>query len=193
MIRPYLILATVAMAAASCLTSGCTYERVVRARTPLSGIAGAEGGLQIGDRFDGEYVPPSLGEGPIAQIESDGTVSLRASSGDHLLTHVAGVLETNNDELFVEQVLSSVTRQEFLDRGIDPAEAFWLVKAREEAFRVLHARMPRGEQTPAAIMHKVGSQTFRVELTGLAARGLEWRGFDMVFENGSFRLRWFVG
>jgi hypothetical protein len=33
----------------------------------------------------------------------------------------------------------------------------------------------------------------RVELDGLAAKGLFWTGFDMVQERGNWKLRWMVG
>ncbi len=171
---------------------GCTETRVIRQHTPLAGLPGASGGVQVGSKLEG-YIDPTVVPGSRTFIlHEDGSVELIARTGDHLLKHLSGVLRTGNRELFVEQVLSSATREEFEARGRDPAEAFDMIVERERDFRAMRARMPLGEKTPGVVMRKLGTRVYRVETIGLASRDLEWRGFDMVFEEGNWRLRWFV-
>jgi len=71
-------------------------------------------------------------------------------------------------------------------------DAFDELKQREREIAELFARMPLGEYTPQVIREKVGHNMFRVKVTGVGVRDLYWRGFDMVLEEGNWRLRWFV-
>lgn len=172
--------------------SGCTETRVIREHTPLAGLPGAQGGVRVGEKLEGYVDPTATPAGRNFILHEDGRVELLSKTGDHLLKHMSGVLRTGNRELFVEQVLSEQTKQEFIDRRLDPGEAFDRIVEREADFRAMRARMPLGENTPGVVMRKLGSRVYRVETTGLAARDLSWKGFDMVFEKGNWRLRWFV-
>lgn len=185
----------VTMASAACVVftlCGCTQTRVIKAHTPLAGLPGAEGGVQVGDKLDGYVDPTATPAGRNFILHEDGRVELLCKTGDHLLKHLSGVVRTGNREMFVEQLLSDATKQEFRDRGRDPAEAFDMLVEREADFRAMRARMPLGERTPGVVMHKLGKRVYRVQATGLAARDLSWTGYDMVFEDGNWRLRWFV-
>lgn len=177
----------------SLAVSGCaTQTKVIRAHTPLAGLPGATGGINVGDKLEG-YVDPTVTPGGRNFIlYEDGRVELIAKTGDHLLKHLSGVVRTRNKEMFVDQLLSEVTKQEFIDRGLDPGMAFDMLVEHEADFRAMRSRMPLGERTPGVSMYKLGKRVYRVKATGLAARGLEWVGYDMVFEHGNWKLRWFV-
>ncbi len=188
---------TLAIAAATCpcamlpLTA-CTYSRVVRARTPLAGLPGAEGGTVVGDRYESGNTPGLAT--PTSQnyiLHDDGSVELLTYSVSALMLHIRGVLENDNAEMFVEQLLSQRTADEFRGRGRDPGEAFTMLKQNERAFYALFSRMPAGEATPGVFMNKLGDRTYRVALTGLAARDLEWHAVDVVYEDREWKLRWF--
>lgn len=171
---------------------GCTETRVVRAHTPLAGLPGAQGGIRVGEKLEGHIDPTATPDGRNYILHEDGRVELLSTTGDALLRHISGTLQTGNRELFVEQVLSEVTKREFVERGLDPGMAFDELVRREADFRLLQNRMPVAEKTPGVVMRKIGNRVYRVETVGLASRGLAWRGFDMVFESGNWRLRWFV-
>ncbi|TVQ61427.1 MAG: hypothetical protein EA378_08625 [Phycisphaerales bacterium] len=123
----------------------------------------------------------------------DGTVILRARTGRQLMGHLFTTLRNNERELFVAQVLSTRTKQEFHDRGLDPALAFDELKQRSEWIEKLFQRMPQGEFTPGVLMQRQGDRVYRMTVTGMAADGLRWTFMDMVMEDGSWRLRWFGG
>lgn len=173
--------------------AGCTETRVIRSHTPLAGLPGAEGGLQVGSKLDGYIDPTATPGGRNFILYEDGSVELIAKTGDQLLKHLSGVVRTRNSELFTQQLLSERTKQEFAERGLEPSLAFEMLVEREADFRAMRARMPLGEKTPGVVMRKLGKRAYRVQTVGLAARDLAWTGYDMIFEGGSWRLRWFVG
>jgi hypothetical protein len=107
------------------------------------------------------------------------------------MRHIQRTLALDEREVFVEQVLSEPTRQEYHDRGLDPAQAFDTLRRHKRYIDELFRRMPMGERTPGVILSGLGDNIFRVKLTGAAARGLQWTYFDMRLEQGNYRLMWF--
>jgi hypothetical protein len=95
-------------------------------------------------------------------------------------------------QLFVDQILSKVTKDEFYERGLDPGLAFdELVLRQREIFRLFHF-IPMGEYTPGVNVEPMGRHTFRIGVSGRDHPKLRWIGIDAVFENGNYKLRWFV-
>ena len=123
----------------------------------------------------------------------DGSKTLISRCGLHLMHHIQKTLADGDEKLFADQVLSGLTRDEYIGRGIDSREAFRTLKPREKEIAKLFSRMPLGENSPNINMSTVGHNIFRVQLLGQAAKGLEgYTGFDMVLEKGNWKLRWFV-
>jgi hypothetical protein len=119
-------------------SSACRREEtVVRYRPILATVPGAVSATApVGPRFEGEYVDPTSArnaEGTLASAElddegreklyvemPDGSKRLISPTGRHLMSHIINTIDDNEKELFLEQVLSEVTREEFLKRGLDP-------------------------------------------------------------------------
>jgi hypothetical protein len=170
------------------LLPGCIEERDVNYKPFFAGLDGA--------KFN---TPPSAGatasQGEAADprlvIENpDGSVTLVSRRGLHLMRHIQRTLAEEKPDLFLEQVLSRQTRSQYGARGLDPVQAFDTLKKHEREIARLFSRMPLGEQTPSVIMEKIGRNMFRVRLTGRATEGLQWTFFDMVLEEGQWRLLW---
>ncbi len=125
--------------------------------------------------------------------DKDGRRIVACRSGRQLLASILILLREDDADAFAQQVLCKATLDEYAQRGLDPREAFDAVKAREKDASSLYRAMPMGEQTPGVILSKVGPGTLRVEVTGPLTRELRWRGFDMVLEGATYRLRWFIG
>lgn len=183
--------------AAALLAAACApEEKLVRYKPFFAGLEG----VQTGTPPVAERVAPAIGGEEVAQDgdaglvreNPDGTKTLISRSGLHLMTHIQRTLADHEEKLFAEQVLSEITRQEFKARGRDPVEAFAMLKPYERDIAKLFARLPLGEHSPNARIDVVDRNMFRVRVTGRAAEGLRWSGFDMVLENGNWRLRWFV-
>lgn len=180
---------------ASCVlaSGGCQEERrVVKWNPMLGGVAGAESGMPV-VRDYGEYSDPTkVPDNKIRVEDEQGNPVLLAKSGRHLMSHIYITLRDSEKELFTQQVLSERTREEFRANGRDEGEAFDRLRERFEDIRHLFDLMPYAEYTPGVRSTRVDTRVQRVEIKGMAARGLYWSGFDMVLEKGNWRLRWFV-
>lgn len=169
---------------------GCVEERVVSNRPFLSGVPGAVTGRPVTPIAGAMPADAATGD-ELVKETPDGERVLIAKTGRQLMIHIYNTLDDNDAALFVDQVLSERTKQEFYQRGFEPAEAFKELRRRREDVDALFAAMPMGEQTPGVILRKVGERAVRMEVDGMAARGLSWRWMDMVLEGGNYRLRWF--
>lgn len=127
---------------------------------------------------------------PLVLEDDDGNRTLLIRSGRDLMYHITWTLEEGERELFADEVLSSVTREEFLARGKDPREAFDMLEPRQRSIRLLFSRMPQGEFTPGMVMKAVGGGVYRLQVR--PGPNLYFSGMDLVNEAGHWRLRWFV-
>ncbi len=186
--RPTLALLLIAIAT----LPACQEERIVSRKGLLSSLPGAQtGGIPDGrniSRADILRTPT----GGLRHATEDGSFILYAKSVQHLMTHIVSTMQNNEADLFVEQVLSKKTRDEFIHRGYDPAEAFHeLVRRQRDVFRLFNT-MPFGENTPGLRLQSVGRNEFRLRLPRESWGELKWTGIDVVFEEGNYRLRWFT-
>lgn len=182
-----------AMALLICFGGGCE-QKTVAYNSFLSGLPGAEQRLPL-NRSLGEYVDPTRMDESTLVVEDkkDKKKKLIAKTGRHLMIHLYNTVDSGDSQLFVDEVLSEMTKREYFERGLDPRDGFKTLVETQADLQLLFSRMPAGEMTPGIFARPVGSGVQRVELDGLAARGLYWTGFDMVMERGSWRLRWMVG
>jgi hypothetical protein len=49
-----------------------------------------------------------------------------------------------------------------------------------------------GEYTPGLFLETIGRNVFQLKLPRANNEKLYWIGLDVVFENGNYRLRWFL-
>ena len=189
--RPPLAIILLVLAPAL-LCAGCTYQREIRRNSVLSKLQEAqEGRLQP---VEPRTVHPvfALPQGSIRVEDEEGNITLYAKSVRHLMDHIISTIENDERDLFVEQVLSTITREEFEERGLDPGLAFDELKARRrDVYRVFHF-MPFGEGTPGIYLEPIDQNIFRLAVSRSGHRDLHWIGIDIVFESGNYKLRWFV-
>lgn len=172
-------------AAAALVLAGCTYEETVYWRPALSSAPGAiSGGEEFSEKPKGYRDPTQLDDGRIRVESEDGSAVLVARTARHLMAHIYSTLKEDERDLFIEQVLCEQTKKEFRERDMSPAEAFDYLKSREQDVAALFARMPMGEFSPGVMSTPRPGGVTRVTLNRAAADGLQWRGFDMVWEGG---------
>ncbi len=173
--------------------SGCTYEKIVSQSGLLVGLQGAES--QIPAKRRGKAAPDVLrtpDQGIRIENEEDGTVTLYAKSVRQLMIHITTTLDKDEKDLFVQQVLSQRTKDEFHERGLDPGLAFDELKKHERDIGRLFYFMQMGEYTPGLFLQTISRNTFRLKLPRTTHESLYWIGLDVVFEQGNYRLRWFI-
>ena len=178
---------------AGIVLSGCQrYERVVSRSSILSGLEGSESTIPQRRSKHAVHEIFSTPTGEIRVEDELGEITLYAKNVRQLMTHITTTIQKEEQDLFIDQVLSQVTKDEFAQRGLDPALAFEeLTKRQREIFRLFYF-MPMGEYTPGLHLKAVGYNTFRLQLSRARNESLYWIGIDAVFENGNYRLRWFV-
>ena len=182
----------IAAVALSLIAVGCQpYEREVS----RSGLLSKLKETQEGNRkaIDPASIHPVFGVpgGKIRVEDEQGNVTLYAKTIKHLMNHLIHALEYDERDLFVEQILSQITIEEFEERGLDPRLAFdELVNRRRDVYRLFHF-MPMGEHTPGLYPTPIGQNIFRLQVSRVG-RDLLWSGIDVSFEQGNYKLRWFV-
>lgn len=175
--------------------SGCTpYERVVSRTSLLSSLEDSNDTGNIPKKSTGRTLPDFLrnpDEGIRVENE-DGSITLYTKSIRQLMTQITLCIQNGERDLFVEQVLSQITKDEFFERNLDPGLAFdELVARQRDIFRMFYF-MPMGEYTPGMFLKTVGRNVFRINISRARNPELYWIGMDSVFEHGNYRLRWFV-
>jgi len=183
------------VAVAALMLGACETYREVRGSPMLGSLPGA----QVGERIrPTSSAKKGRAEQIIDESEStlriehdDGSVTLVSHTGRQLMSHVFTTIDQDEGELFVEQVLSEMSRREFAQRGVDPLEGFNYLKSHERAIRQLFQTIPMGEYTPGTFMKPQGNNVYRLQAPKLLHRDLPWTFMDMVFERGGWRLRWF--
>lgn len=181
--------------AAALLCAACQpEERVVRYKPFFSGLEGTQSQTPPVNINAGILDPTAVPGGRIVVENADGSKTLISRNGRHLMAHIQRTLADGEEEQFTQQVLSKASADEFRQRGYDPAEAFRYLSQpqAQREIALLFNRMPMGERSPTVVMDKIGPKVYRVKLTGKPAEGLRWRGFDMIMEDGNWRLRWFI-
>ncbi len=186
------LLARVALGAAVALQVACEQEtRVIRRNPPLANLPGAiSSGPVVGGPVG--YADPTRATSGLVTTHADGSKTLHAKTGRHLMAHIYTTIRDDQPELFVTQVLSERARRAYEARGLDPAQAFDDVKGRRADFERLVRAMPQGEFTPGVFLKRVDDKVRRFEVTGKHAEGLAWSGIDMAMEKGEWRLVGFV-
>lgn len=185
------LLATFALTALA-LCAGCRYERIVSHSGLLVGLEGAES--QIPPKRQSRPLPDFLrtpAEG-IRVEDEDGTITLYSKSVRQLMTHLSTTIANGERELFLEYLLAERTKDEFIERGLDPGMAFDELTNRQRDLGRLFYFMPMGEYTPGVYYQSIGRNVFRVRLPNQTHEGLYWIGLDVVFEDYNYRLRWFL-
>jgi len=173
------------------LLGACQQTRVISQRQPLQVLRQQQGGGLAAGRSaqqrDERARLPSIDELVVEQ--PDGSEKLIVNSVRDLMLHTGRAIERGDAELFAEQILSSVTRNEFVMRGRDPEEALGMLSRHEEGVRRLFERMPMGEYTPGLYLRQVGDNVYRLEARNMPG-GARYTFIDAVFERGRWYLRW---
>lgn len=193
----------------SWIGAGCDAEpRVVSARGGLYGLPGAETGvLDEGEAptpgrasagpWDGVlrafpgYEADAGGETDatgLRRTNPDGSVALMSRSPGDVMYHVMTTLEKKEYGLLFDQVLAEAAKAEYRRRARDPYEAVEFLAKHKEDIAALFATFPMGDQTPGVRLEPIGRNAFRLRAPVAMAQELRFHVFEVVIEEGRFRL-----
>lgn len=174
--------------------AGCE-TRYVRYNPPLANLPGAKTGVQPVYGEDLAVLASPMSKDTTAEPvlkNADGTKTLVSRNARDLMFHIATTMREDDEKTFTEQVLSEATRDEFYQRGHDPAWAFRELKRRRVDVEQVFKALPQGDLTPGVRYEVVGQNVFRVRQHYLDPKEYPWVGFDMKLEGSNWKLRWFV-
>jgi len=107
-----------------------------------------------------------------------------------LMTALEHCLDTGEDDLIIDQVISDMTRQEYRGRSEDPRAVLKFLRFHRKDLALLFARMPMAEHTPTVILEQPGDRMWTLRLTGAAAKDLELTKLWARLEQGNWRFVW---
>lgn len=183
------------IAALALTTLAACETRIIRYNPPLANLPGAQTGIQpvYGEDLAVLNAPVSKDATSEPVIKNpDGTKTLVSRNARDLIFHIATTMREDDEKTFTEQVLSNATRDEFFQRGHDPAWAFRELKNRRTDVEKVFKIVPQGELTPGVRIEVVGQNVFRIRQHYLDPKEYAWVGFDMILEGSNWKLRWFV-
>lgn len=177
--------------------AGCAEEeQVTRYKPFFAGMEGAEySGLKpvVSPREAGTLGSAALDEQAASGIieHPDGKREFITTSVSLLTRHVETLLDENTpaaDKDLLEQLIDERTKRHYENEGRKPEEYVrWLHKNRKDIAKML-ARMPMAERTPTVIVRQPGDNTWVIELTGQATRGVKYTELWVRQEMGRWRL-----
>lgn len=175
--------------AAALALAGCEQEIIYKEPPLFAQLDGAiVGGVETKKGRNGSL--EGVATVPRVQTDEDGHVTMTSLTVRDLIANILDTMDQDRADLFANQLLSEITRQEFIERGYDPEAAFDYVRKNDKAIRMLFTRMPGGEQTPGLFLRAQGGGVYRLPVP--KTREMKLRGIDVIFEAPSWRLRWFV-
>jgi hypothetical protein len=178
------------------LLASCEQDkRVVYSSSFLGGVADAQTHSPDVDVRKGSTQNKPTVDTRIVIPNPDGSKTLLARTPKHLMNHIVNTMrsaDADAPDLFVNQVLAKETREAYLARGRDPKQAFETLRAHQDDVMALFKTMPMGEKTPGVFLENIGGGVKRMMAEQRIAVDLKWKGIDIVFEKGNFKLVWFV-
>jgi hypothetical protein len=172
--------------------AGCqTEDKVLYYKPFFTGISGAEfHGAQPVNSQAGYSDPTHVPEQKIVIEKADGTKILIAKTVRHMMTHVERCLDEGDDDLLMEQVISSKTIEQYRAQGKDPQEIIKYLRKNRKDLAKLFSRMPLGEYTPTVILEQPGDKTWVVKLSGKPAEGMKFTRVWARMEEGNWKFLW---
>lgn len=146
--------------------AGCA-ERVVGVRGGLHGLPGAQSGYQdltnqasidtSVEAILSAYRPtdPNLvpiEDEPLRFLNEEGDLVIEARSPQHVIYHVAEMLERGEDDLLFEWIISARAKSRYRASFIDPRETVRFLHENRNDVIQLFLLMPSGEVTPGVRM-----------------------------------------
>jgi len=166
---------------------GAQFDLGPNARVGRARGSSLEQTLAMSAPLAGDKVDASSGE-PLRLEDEDGNITLVSRSPRHVLFHLIRTLDSGEDQLLYDQVLSDATKNEYANRGLDAWGAVEFIKSNQKNIRALVQTMPLGEQTPGLMTQSIGPNKFRLTANPSMASGLRYKNAEFIIERGVCKL-----
>lgn len=155
----------------------------------LEGVPGAVRPGEDAPPPDSYPAPTDVAIDSLIQKEgsTETLVSLRPR---HVMIHLSLRLNEGKDDLVYDQLVSDVTKQQFISDGKDPREISRWLQENYDDMMILFARMPAAELSPGVIMEPAGRNQFRLKLTGTMGRGIRFNELWVQKVGRSWKFVW---
>ncbi len=190
-----LLIASCTLFVAACANTPGSDDRTVvrRQRSLFEGLPGATRG---GEAFIGNTNSiPSLsaqGETPVADLLTsvDGKDTLISTRPRHVMVHLAMRLNDNKEQAFLDQIVSDVTKQQFVGEGKSEGDIIDFLQTNYDDIMILFGRMPAAELSPNVAFDRFNSGQYRIRITGAATKGLRFTELWLEQKSGKWKFVW---
>ena len=169
---------------------GCTETRVVHNHPMFGSLPGAQVNEEV--TMPKGYQAISLAPRTVVDPKDPTKKVVLASTGRQLMVSIYNALVKRDRETFTSYILSSHSHQALAEENSSGTMLFDELYERSDDVVELFNRLPMAEYTPGVYLEKVSATVFRVRLSGQAAKGLYYSGFDMELEQGTWHLLRFL-
>lgn len=121
-------------------------------------------------------------------MRPDGEIILILRSPGHVMHHLMVTLQNEEYDLLYDQVIAEAAKTEYRRVAQDPYESVQFLRKNRDHIGALFATFPLADRTPGVNMKPVGRNTFRMTAPKMMWPDLRLRSFDVIIEDGRFRL-----
>lgn len=126
--------------------------------------------------------------GTLRLKDAQGTITLICKAPAHVLHHLITTLQNGEHDLLYDFVLSDELKRDAARAGRSREDVIDDLIEHFGQIRDLYATMPMGERTPGVYQEVIGRNRFRLRSAQAKTMGLKLTAFDVVIEEGNFRL-----
>jgi len=180
-----------AVVALVCLIGCAEEQRVTRYHPFMANLPDVKMGTAPVGSVLGNAPDPTAGSSETLVIEQpNGTKKLVSGNIRQLLYHLVNCLANDELELFYDQLVAAETKQDYRGKGKDGFAFVEYLKQNETDIDLLVSRMPMAEHTPSVALDQPSRNVFKLRLTGLAKKDMNFTALWAVHEKGTWKLMW---
>jgi hypothetical protein len=166
--------------------TGCTETRVIHNHPMFGSLPGAQVNEEV--TVPKGYQAISLAPRTVVDPKDPAKKVVLATTGRQLMVSIYNALVKRDRDIFLTCILSSHSHEALLQENSSGSVLFDELYERSDDVVELFNRLPMAEYTPGVYLEKIAPSVFRVKLSGQAAKGLYYTGFDMELDQGTWHL-----
>ncbi len=166
---------------------------IKRQRSMFEGLPGAKrGGEDFTSQSDPLALPTAQGDASIKDLltTQGGKDILVCKRPRHVMVHLAMRLNDGKEQLFLDQIVSDITKQQFVGEGKTEQDIIDFLQTNYDDIMILFARMPAAELSPNVAFDRFNGGQYRIRITGAATKGLKFTELWLEQRAGAWKFVW---